>query len=105
MLGKYAMIKVDFGSGIAVGPGGDVFVSETIGRRCQRFDAAGAFLLLWGTAGTAPGEFDAPLGLAVDGAGRVIVADGGNGRLSVFGPGTALSPRSWGRLKAAFRGR
>ena len=39
-----------------------------------------------GGKGTGPGQFDKPLGIAVDGSGNVLVADSGNGRLEKFKP-------------------
>jgi DNA-binding beta-propeller fold protein YncE len=37
-----------------------------------------------GRRGSAEGEFDVPLGIVVDGAGRIYVADSGNNRVQVF---------------------
>jgi DNA-binding beta-propeller fold protein YncE len=41
-------------------------------------------LQTWGTPGTGPGEFDLPHGIAIDAAGRVLVADRSNARIQVF---------------------
>lgn len=38
---------------------------------------------IWGKAGTEPGEFDAPHGVAIDGAGNLYVSDRGNNRIQV----------------------
>jgi DNA-binding beta-propeller fold protein YncE len=48
------------------------------------FDSSGALKLEFGTEGKEPGDFWYPNGLAVDGDGRIYVADGDNGRLQVF---------------------
>src|SRR3954471_14864529 len=37
-----------------------------------------SFILKWGTAGSANGQFLTPRGIAVDSSGNVYVADGGN---------------------------
>ena len=41
----------------------------------QKFDANGTFLTKWGGQGLTDGKFVAPIGIAVDGAGNVYVAD------------------------------
>lgn len=48
--------------------------------------AAYQFLLAWGTYGSAPGQFNNPLGVAVGPAGNVYVADLHNSRIQVFTP-------------------
>jgi hypothetical protein len=47
-----------------------------------------------GRVGDAAGEFNAPSGLAVDGKGRIFVADTGNNRVQVFTPLTG-DPRAY----------
>ena len=44
----------------------------------------GKFIKAWGKKGAAPGEFDAPHGLAMDSAGRLFVADRSNSRIQIF---------------------
>jgi len=54
-----------------------------------------SYLLQWGRAGTADGEFLGPGGIAVDASGNVFVADYGNHRIQKFtGTGTFLL--KWG---------
>ncbi len=43
-----------------------------------------AFLLQWGSYGTADGQFRTPLGLGIDAAGNIYVADSQNDRIQVF---------------------
>ena len=38
----------------------------------------------WGTAGNGPGQFNQPVGIAIDSAGNVLVADAGNTRIQKF---------------------
>ncbi|MBZ0270213.1 SMP-30/gluconolactonase/LRE family protein, partial [bacterium] len=70
--------------GIAVGPGGEVYVSDVSLHRVEKFDASGTFLLEWGTPGGGDGQFNAPWGLATDAAGDVYVADRSNSRVQKF---------------------
>ncbi|MBV7338824.1 tandem-95 repeat protein [Chloroflexi bacterium TSY] len=43
-----------------------------------------AFLLKWGTTGSGDGQFNNPIGVAVDSVGNVYVADGNNHRIQKF---------------------
>ena len=72
--------------GIAIGPDGSVFVTDTWNHRIQKFDQEGNFLLQWGYFGTAenPDGFWGPRGIAVDQDGRVFITDTGNKRVAVF---------------------
>ncbi len=72
--------------GIAVGPDGSVYVTDTWNHRVEKFTANGRFLKAWGTfgQGDAPTNFYGPRGLAVDSEGRVYVTDTGNKRIVVF---------------------
>lgn len=71
--------------GIAVSPDGQsIYLTDTGNKRVLRFDPQGNLLKTWGGEGTKPGEFIEPVGIAVDGEGRVVVVDTGNRRLQVF---------------------
>ncbi|MBM3775651.1 MAG: hypothetical protein FJW37_10905, partial [Acidobacteria bacterium] len=64
---------------LAVAPAGEIFVADGYGNsRVAKFSPEGKFLLDWGTKGRGTGEFDTPHGIALDGQGRVYVADRGN---------------------------
>ena len=53
--------------------------------RVQVFDREGRLVrTLGGTRGDGVGQMDHPNGVAVDGGGRIVVADWGNHRLVVF---------------------
>ena len=72
--------------GIAVGPDGSVYVTDTWNHRIEKFTETGKFIKAWGTfgQGETPESFYGPRGLAVDAQGRVYVTDTGNKRIVVF---------------------
>jgi uncharacterized protein (TIGR03663 family) len=65
---------------------GSLYVADTGNKRVVRFDKDGKRVSDWGTAGSGPGQFVEPVGLAADGAGNILVADTGNHRIQVFDP-------------------
>ena len=72
---------------VVVANDGSFFVSDGYGNaRVLKFASDGRLLQTWGTPGTGPGEFDLPHGIAIDAAGRVLVADRSNARVQVFDP-------------------
>ncbi len=69
---------------IALGPAGELYVTDTGNKRVQVFDTEGVFLREFGGAGRGPGQLDEPVGIAVNAAGEVYVADTWNERVQVF---------------------
>ncbi len=72
-------------AGVAVNlTSGEIYVTDRISNRIQRFSATWQYLGKWGTAGTGPGQFNGPTGIAIDADGYVYVADAGNNRVQKF---------------------
>ncbi|MDQ1474757.1 MAG: hypothetical protein QOJ99_6237 [Bryobacterales bacterium] len=70
---------------IAFAPNGHLYISDGYGNaRVLEDTADGKRLKQWGSAGSGPGQFRQPHGIAVDDRGTVYVADRQNGRLQRF---------------------
>ena len=95
-------------SDILIAPNGDIFIADGHGgdtnARIVKFSRNGKFIKTWGKKGSAPGEFDAPHGLAMDSTGRLFVADRSNSRIQIFvQDGTFLAEwRQFGRPSGVF---
>jgi sugar lactone lactonase YvrE len=81
--------KYTFGrpTDVAWDPQGNIFVSDGYtNNRVVKYDKDGRFLAQVGSekAGSEPGQFNLPHGIAVDAKGNVYVADRSNHRLQVF---------------------
>jgi DNA-binding beta-propeller fold protein YncE len=77
--------------GVAVGPDGSVYVTDTWNHRVQKFSESGEPIKTWGQYGQpfpdvpeSKSSFWGPRGIAVDQNGQVYVADTGNKRIVVF---------------------
>ncbi|MFO1081270.1 MAG: hypothetical protein U1E23_11690 [Reyranellaceae bacterium] len=69
----------------AQAPDGGIYVADGYGNsHVHRFAADGSLATTWGGPGKGPGTFTTPHAVAVDGAGRVLVADRENDRVQVF---------------------
>jgi streptogramin lyase len=72
-----------------------VYVVDTGNKRVVVFDANGTFVTEFGTSGFEAGQFDEPVGIAIDPDGKVYIADTWNQRIQVFEPdasGTFFTP-------------
>lgn len=72
--------------GVAVGPDGSVYVTDTWNHRVQKFSANGEPITMWGVFGLTDtaGALYGPRGITVDSQGRVFVADTGNKRIVIY---------------------
>ena len=61
--------------------GGNLLVTDTGGNRIVKLFTSGAELAHWGGWGDGAGEFEMPLGIAVDAQGNIVVADHDNDRI------------------------
>jgi len=71
---------------VAVDVLGNVYVSDTLNSRVQKFDADGNYLMSFGSRGNGWGMFDKPKGVALDSFGNVYVADSGWSNVQIFNP-------------------
>jgi tripartite motif-containing protein 71 len=89
----------------AADPAGRLYVADTGHERIVVFDGSGRPLRAFGTPGTAPGQFVAPLGLAADAAGGVLVAETYGSRSPIYLFDPALRYRAqWQRGGGAIIG-
>lgn len=63
---------------------GNLYVSDTMNARVQKFDSQGKHLYTYGQLGSSWGEFDKPKGVGVDTFGNLYVADSGWSNVQIF---------------------
>lgn len=54
---------------------GDVYVTDVMNHRIEKFSSSGTYLTQWGQHGRADGYFDFPTGVAADPFGYVYTAE------------------------------
>jgi DNA-binding beta-propeller fold protein YncE len=70
---------------LALSPDGGMYVPDGYGNaRVHKFSGEGRLLFSWGEAGSGPGQFHLPHGIALDREGTVYVADRENSRVQLF---------------------
>ena len=71
---------------VVVAKNGDIFIADGEGpnTRVVKLSKDGKFIKWWGGKGTAPGQFDQPHSITMDGKGRIYVGDRSNNRIQIF---------------------
>ena len=70
--------------GVAIGPSGDIYVTDTGNNRIQRFSPDGRFIVAWGEGGDELGQLDRPMHSVFGPDGYLYVAEYLNDRIQVF---------------------
>jgi serine/threonine protein kinase, bacterial len=90
---------LDFPAGVAVDAAGNVYIADSDNNVIREISAVGVISTVAGngTVGSADGSdgvatFDTPTGVAVDAAGNIYVADGGNNLIRLITPVAVAGP-------------
>ena len=73
-----------FPSYVTVDRAGNVYVTDTLNSRIQKFDPDGKFLVQFGERGNGWGMFDKPKGTALDSFGNLYAVDSGWSNVQIF---------------------
>jgi DNA-binding beta-propeller fold protein YncE len=76
--------QFDHPLGLTVDSHGNVYVSDSLNDRIQKFDNNGRFIQKWGIHGNKEGEFYYPFGLSIIDIDDIIVVDHKNDRIQKF---------------------
>ncbi len=102
ILGGDSVIGTVEPTDVAIGPDGDVYVTDSASNRIVWYKIDGS-KILWGknggdgSSGTGIGEFNNPQGISVDSRGVVYVADTDNHRVQRFNAAGSPIGQPWGR--------
>ncbi len=62
----------------------NIYTTEFMGNRVQKFNASGELIVAWGSEGSGNGQFRNPTGIAIDSEGNIYVSESGNHRVQKF---------------------
>lgn len=62
----------------------NIYTTEFMGNRVQKFNSDGELVIAWGSEGSANGQFRNPTGIAIDSEGNIYVSESGNHRVQKF---------------------
>jgi DNA-binding beta-propeller fold protein YncE len=85
--GAFDFIGDGHGNGfgdVAWDTAGNLYVVDTGNTRVQKFDRGRRLVLSWGSEGTADGQFQEPIGIAISNDGRVYVTDAERDDVQIF---------------------
>jgi streptogramin lyase len=69
---------------ITVDPSMNIYVTDSLNNRIQKFDSVGNYITQFGVSGFGNGEFNSPQGVSSDSIGNIYVADSSNNRIQKF---------------------
>jgi streptogramin lyase len=101
--------ELNFPYNAAIDGAGDLYVTDTLNHRVQKYTPDGRYLARWGrnggdgSLGDRLGEFHEPYGIAADCTGSVYVSEEGNNRVQKLGEPDAAAPRCPPVLEASAR--
>ena len=70
--------------GVAVDTSGNVYVTDYLANRIQKFNSAGVYQSQFGTSGSGNGQFHGPKSIAIDSLNNIYVVDRDNNRIQKF---------------------
>ena len=76
--------QLDRPSAMAFDAEDNLYLTDSLNHRVQKFTKDGTFLAKWGEEGDGPGQFNMPWGITLDRQGNVYVADWRNDRMQKF---------------------
>ena len=83
-LGQDGDVQFQGPNGVAIDVDDNVYTTEFMGNRVQKFNQAGELLTTWGSEGSEDGQFRNPTGIAIDAEGNIYVSESGNHRVQKF---------------------
>jgi uncharacterized protein (TIGR03437 family) len=99
--GPATSAALSYPHGVAIDAGGNLYIADSVNNRIRKVTPAGTITTVAGTGGPGFGgdaglaiaaQLATPLGVAIDEAGNLFVADYGNNRIRELSSGPAIAP-------------